>query len=497
MLDPRFAASENRRTVRFPGDLAMLHQQPKLLASFATLLCLAVSAPLKAEIETIPAPHGDSSMAVGPKFVGSASCTAANCHGGADRARLTMGDPWSPVAYHVWIQNDPHARSYETLRSKESADMVKKLRLRPAHEEPKCLVCHAPVGNHPNLTISHRSTPADGVGCESCHGPAEHWLESHKLASWNSRSDAEKQSLGYNVLDDLSIRTQNCASCHVGAPGMEVNHDLIAAGHPRLMFEMSALHARLPKHWQRERESKSTLDAKLWTVGRAVAAGESLRLLESRAANPHAPWPEFADYDCYSCHHNLKDESWRQQEYLSAQVDKPGSLRWNGWNYHLLDIATDKSTDENSEYETLRKAMAKPLPDRDEVRSLANTWRNEIEAKAASLTAEPMDRFAVDAYLSLLSHPDVRGDDSWDFAAQRYLGLAAMHYSSVATRGNTRSAINSPAGSRLMNLRTLQELLQFDAPDEDSRYNSPRGWSTDRNQRARQEFNAIHGTVGG
>ncbi|MGI9455630.1 MAG: multiheme c-type cytochrome [Aeoliella sp.] len=447
--------------------------------------------------EEIPPPHSTArteAVIAMPKLVGSASCTAASCHGGSDRARVSIGDPWSPVAYSMWIASDPHAHSYSTLLTDESARMVAKLGLGAAHEQQACLACHAPEGLHSEFTVSHRSTPFDGVGCEACHGPAERWLDPHKNAGWAGQSAAHKESLGFRDLDDLGIRSHACADCHVGSPGRDVNHDLIAAGHPRLMFEMSALHARLPKHWRDERDSIQTLDAKLWSVGQAVSATKSLAQLEARAANPHAAWPEFSEYDCYACHHNLAEPSWRQENSALRTGSKPGSLRWGEWNYALLPLVRGE-TDGDGLLAELRQEMSQTLPNRDRARSLAQSARWSVAADVSSLAAMPLDLYQIEETLRRISQPELVVNPSWDFAAQRFLGLAAMHYSSVASSGQWRSQPGTAASNRRLSLVELRRLLQFAAPGEQSRYNSPQQWDAVRRQQVREQFDVIHAGV--
>src|SRR5262249_53689511 len=156
----------------------------------------------------------------------------------------------------------------------------------------------------------------------SCHGPAEKWLTTHYLREWQQKKPEEKEALGLRPTKDLVVRAQVCVTCHVGGSGSEVNHDLIAAGHPRLRFEYGAYLANLPKHWdeKKDRKGRPDFDAQVWAVGQVVSMQASLQLLEHRAAAPKAPWPEFAEYDCFACHHDLADQKWRRDpKYLDQR----------------------------------------------------------------------------------------------------------------------------------------------------------------------------------
>src|SRR5262249_44082077 len=143
----------------------------------------------------------------------------------------------------------------------------------------------------------------NGFGCESCHGPAEHWLAPHTApASWSRMNDQTKRGLGFWPLQRMADRAQVCVSCHVGEKDRDVNHDLIAAGHPRMNFAFDTYLANLPRHWQpdKDRDLESA-----WLVGEVVSAHAALELLAHRAEKTAKPWPEFAEYDCFACHHNL------------------------------------------------------------------------------------------------------------------------------------------------------------------------------------------------
>ena len=90
---------------------------------------------------------------------------------------------------------------------------------------PFCLQCHAtPVPERAGLSRQ------DGVGCESCHGPARRWISIHYLSDWSGKSVQEKRRFGMLPTKDLVSRAEACVDCHVGSVHAQVDHDLIAAG---------------------------------------------------------------------------------------------------------------------------------------------------------------------------------------------------------------------------------------------------------------------------
>jgi hypothetical protein len=153
------------------------------------------------------------------------------------------------------------------------------------------------------------------VACEACHGPAEQWLGTH------TRQNSHEASVKAGMIDtkNLEIRAKTCLACHLGAPGQEVDHELIAAGHPDLAFELDTFTAAQPAH---HRPAPPAMRQRGWAVGQAVALAESMRLLQTHAEKS---WPEFSDLECYQCHHDLRAESWRIQRGYPGR--KPGALQ--------------------------------------------------------------------------------------------------------------------------------------------------------------------------
>jgi hypothetical protein len=378
------------------------------------------------------APAADNprpAFALGKEWRGSASCAAAACHNTSGRP----GDKGSE--YSTWVTRDPHARAYEALFNAESKRIARLLKLpEPAHETLLCLKCHVQPEVE-KLSAGDRSGRrdnailADGVGCEACHGPAERWLTSHYAPPLLAMSRAEKeQRFGMRDTTDLMTRAKVCVTCHVGGGHGDVNHDLIAAGHPRLAFEYAAYHANLPKHWRyaREVEQKPDIEAELWLIGRATSARAALRLLEQRAADAKRSWPEFAEYDCFACHHDLSDQAWRREE--KRVKGRLGQPEWGTWYFALGDVLAkprglaypEKSIDE------LRGLMVPLQSDREQVRLKAGAAAKVFDDWLPALRGRQA-RAALPQLANELDRSRSRLDEfGWDGAAQLYLGLAAQ-----------------------------------------------------------------------
>jgi hypothetical protein len=340
--------------------------------------------------------------------VGIPSCSARSCHGGdAPLAGRAIGRH----EYSAWNYADPHTRSLATLFLPQSKEIAARLHLsKPAHEEPRCLACHAESsGGDGSIRFS-------SVGCESCHGSAWLWLEPHTAGyDWRARvPDAAKTLLEVN---DLAAVAQSCVGCHIGAPPRngvgvrDMNHDMIAAGHPRLNFEFAGYMAQLPAHWnEKARPRDAAYYARAWAVGQAVSAAAALDLLEHRARQP--AWPELAEYACYACHHDLAGpNSWRK--------DSKGTLPWGSWYFSaVMPVAPELAEPLHQFADTMaqRPAGSKVL---DAVKSLKPQIALIIQQASRPADAALLRNRVVRD----LKEPALR---DWDGASQLYLALAAL-----------------------------------------------------------------------
>ena len=290
---------------------------PAVVTAGAALIALSAAGLLgrapKVTGEVQPRAVGDFA-AVNVRTVGVSGCASAGCHGGS--AMDSIGGKWTDrswagTASH-WLAVDPHTKAYAALKSKLAADIMQ--RYAPGAEpteDVRCLACHTnPSLADPKADARDRQLRTEGVSCEACHGDAGKWLALHTTTD---RAAAYEQH-GMAKLFDIGERAVACAGCHVGAPADEsrgipvrdMNHDMIAAGHPRLNFDFADYQRRFP-HWK-EKDASPEFEVKAWLVGRAAHAEAATRLTadrESRGKTGAASMPEFAEWNCVSCHHKL------------------------------------------------------------------------------------------------------------------------------------------------------------------------------------------------
>lgn len=417
---------------------------------FASALLGAVVWCLAAPPRTLLAADDLASVSPLPDnlWLGVNSCAAMACHGGDGRTGA------KGCEYTTWSNNDPHARAYAVLFEPLSLNIARNLGI-SGHptKAAECLACHVSgmtAGQDGAHAASSALNPFDGVGCESCHGPAKNWIGVHATAAWvsNEVSPEEKAKLGLVNLSDPAVQVQVCMKCHVGSAEQDVNHRLLGAGHPRLFFEYSGFTDALPRHWAwKDAEPGAAADnpARDWALGQLATAVAALDLTIVRAeAATQQPknWPQFAEYDCYSCHHDLADPSWRQLEvYAKDQPHLPwapakaerGTIPWGTWYYPML-VPLARHTVPEVEPKLLEKLTALDLQMRaalepasgngPAVAAAAKETKAVITEWQAQLAGFNFDRqWTTGMIATLAADKDGFAMVSWDSAAQLYIAL--------------------------------------------------------------------------
>ncbi len=301
------------------------------------LLCVLFAATVVAQQPARPtsptpavAPAADPPSQPG-RYMGVGSCTNSGCHGSTqplDTTKVLQNE------FYTWLNNDRHSKAYNILFSDVSARIVKNMRLkRRAYEEAVCLDCH--TTNIPANLVARAVDKEDGVQCEVCHGPASGWFAEHTEAGWT-----HEQSVTRGMLDlrNINARGSTCAGCHIGNAKKEVDHELIASGHPILQFELDNYTEQMPPHWALRYEGgRDTHGVRAWAVGQVVNLRESLDNLSRHARGDE--WPEFAEMSCFNCHHDLKNSTWRQER---GWPDRAGLPAWSPQRWAVLRLILER-----------------------------------------------------------------------------------------------------------------------------------------------------------
>ncbi len=286
----------------------------------------------------LPAAQGDP-----VKYIGPGSCAATSCHGSVKpvaESRILQNE------YSTWIVENKHSRACQVLTGEVAQRMGRILKWGAKVEDsPKCLACHAlyttPAERGRAFEIS------EGVSCENSHGPASACLGPHTTKSW---SHEKSVAAGMHDMGNVIHRTEKCLECHLGTRSKFVDHEMIAAGHPDLYFELDFFSAAMARHWKSPRESEpgktaedpAWVGVREWSAGQAVQLRASMERLGWRAKGQRADktdvWPEYSELSCVACHHSLgpAKDSWRQAHGFSGR--RPGDPAWNGSRFAIFRI---------------------------------------------------------------------------------------------------------------------------------------------------------------
>ncbi len=392
------------------------------------------------------------------KYIGPGSCAATSCHGSV---KPIAGSRILQNEYSIWIIQDKHSRAYQALTGDVGERIAQILKLgAKAEEAPKCLACHAlnpaPEQRGRAFEIS------EGVSCENCHGPAAGWLGPHTTRAW---AHEKSVALGMHDIRDVIHRTEKCLQCHLGTKNKFVDHEMIAAGHPDLYFELDSFSAVMPRHWKVPRESepgKPVEDAawvgvREWSTGQAVQLRAAMERLTWRARNERFDkkdvWPEYSEHSCFACHHALgpAKDSWRQEHGYVGR--RPGDPAWNSSRYavfRLLAKQIDSANAQELDHQLLAVSveMSKLNPDRNAVAAAASA-----AAPLAQRTAERLATMQYDQAVALRMLQRISEDaENIALADERAAEQAAMAMDSLyiaysrdakpANAAEVRAAIN-------------------------------------------------------
>ena len=404
-----------------------------------------------------------------PKYTGPGSCASPSCHGGV---QVRTDTSVQQNEYSTWVVKDKHAHAFAVLTNPVATRMAKilgpdKLGSVKADTAPKCLACHALSPPDPERARTFDST--DGVSCESCHGPASNWLGPHTTKGWtHERSIAA----GMRDLRDPVRRAENCLTCHLGTADKAVDHEMIAAGHPDLYFELASFTAAMPRHWREHAADDRTkedpfADVRMLVAGQAVQLREQLQRVARNAQGNS--WPEFADLDCFACHHSLTnaENSWRQE--LGYAGRKAGNPPWNLSRYAVLrQIANEMDREGGRRLETeidkLYAIMSAGNPDRNQAAAQARATSDVAGRLAQQISAGSFDQARTQRLLQAIA----RDGDYISRQGERAAEQATMALQSLYIAYASQARANNDTQIRAA-LKAL-----FQQVENPSAYNAPK-----------------------
>lgn len=358
-------------------------------------------------------------------YVGAGGCSSSNCHG----ATSPLPETQSRILgneFATWSISDKHSRAYMVLSEPRSKRMAEILKVGDVTRDKRCTVCH--VAGSPEKSRS------DGVACEACHGPASDWLGTHLQLKSNSPADLARthsDSVQKGMIDTkkLDVRARMCLACHLGAGDQVVDHEMIAAGHPDLAFELDIFTAGQPAHHREPKPAPGNAlpRVRAWAVGQSMALAEGMQLLALHAAKH---WPEFSDLECYQCHHDLRADSWRIQRGYGNR--KPGGLQMNLARVEVVrDLVAQEGPDQAQAFESemtrLSNLISEQFTDGAAIAQAATAVEHTADALTTKFLTQNFDAAATAALIrALLTDIQRIADAGVNSAEQATMSLDAL-----------------------------------------------------------------------
>nr|WP_246034514.1 cytochrome c family protein [Qipengyuania marisflavi] len=288
------------------------------------------------------ASRAEAQSAGGGTYVGVATCAGSTCHGRAEGNGAIVRQDEIATWQEPSAASGAHSRAYSVLASARGRQITATLGMGAATSAPACLGCHSTYV--PQAQRGGRFQTSDGVGCESCHGPANGWLAVHYA---KSASHPANVRAGLRPLEQPQVRAKVCLDCHYGSSdtGQFVTHAMMAAGHPRISFELD-LFSTLQQHHDQDadyvRRKGRTDSVRLWAVGQAEAVRRQTDLFARNDLASEGMFPQFYFYDCHSCHRAITDGPQRRLTFETnpARPIPFGNPPFNDENIILLSAVS-------------------------------------------------------------------------------------------------------------------------------------------------------------
>lgn len=286
------------------GIVASLRARLVAALAFSVCAILAVAA-LAIALGGTPSTAQSPADTAAP-HLGVASCSGSTCHGRQEGDGKTVRQDEIKLWQEESTAGGTHSRALRLISTARGRAIAARLGIGDPTAAPMCLGCHA----DPARARGPRFQLSDGVGCEACHGGAQNWLQSHYTVGASHQRNVAQ---GMVPLENPKVRAGVCLDCHFGSAdqGQFVNHRIMAAGHPRIAFEMD-LFSTLQQHHNEDadyaRRKGRTDNVRMWATGQAMALERALTLYSTPRIGQEGVFPEFYFFDCHTCHRRISDD---------------------------------------------------------------------------------------------------------------------------------------------------------------------------------------------
>ncbi|HVW75499.1 MAG TPA: multiheme c-type cytochrome [Rhizomicrobium sp.] len=365
---------------------------------------------------------------------GVASCGGSTCHGrlaptGKD-VRQNELITWQDMTSAAGA----HSQAWQVLNRTRAQNIANRLGLGPAQNAQDCLGCHG----EPAALRGKRFQISDGVGCEACHGGSGAWLVSHYAVD---ATHADNVKAGMTALEDPRTRAGVCLDCHFGSnrPGQFVTHRMMAAGHPRISFELD-LFSALQRHYDFDadyvKRKPLASGIKFWAVGQAMAVDRALSLYAEGSHVKEGAFPEFYFFDCQSCHRRIFDDPGvpLAAEANPARPVPPGTPPFDDENMIMLSaIARVAAPSEGVRFDAAARAFHIAMAQNGgDGKTAATQLAEAARALAGSLAAHAFNRAETFAALDAVLNGAAARYTDYEGGAQAVMAADTLLNSLVA-----------------------------------------------------------------
>lgn len=275
-------------------------------------------------------------------YTGVASCAGSTCHGRSEGNGAIVRQDEIATWQSPSGVSGAHSRAYALLSGRRGKQIIASLGYTAQQTAENCNGCHttfAPASQRgPKFRLD------DGVSCESCHGASIGWLSSHYEVAGTHPNNVRN---GLTPLEQPRTRARVCLDCHYGSTdrGQFVTHAMMAAGHPRITFELD-LFSAFQQHHDIDSDyvaRKGRPDSvQLWAVGQAEAVARATDLFARQDYGMQGLFPQLYFYDCHSCHRPITDGPDRRLTF-ETNPGRPvtfGQPPFNDENIIMLEAVT-------------------------------------------------------------------------------------------------------------------------------------------------------------
>jgi len=236
-----------------------------------------------------------------------------------------------------------------------------------------------------------------------------------------------------------------------------VDHELIAAGHPDLYFEQASFEAVMPRHWKVPADKDPWVEVRTMVVGQAIQLRENMRRISRNAGKF---WPEYAELDCFACHHSLTapKDSWRQERGYAGR--RAGNPPWNPSRFAVFQLVLNEvdrtgAGQLDGEVKRVMTLVSDITADKTQIARAAESAANAADGVAKKLVAAQLDAATAQKLIrSIAADADRISSQGERAAEQAAMAMDSLYIASKTNgRGGNETAVRG-------SINTLFQLLQ-------------------------------------